>query len=268
MRGKLQIGRPRTEDERLKRKAMKKAGNLLAALCICVLALGNPLLASEWDARTLQGAPEDIVDYFLRLPRSWYDEHRDTLNMFEVRKTYLVPNETREVTVDIGNAYLQLRDNLDELEERLTVTYFKREDGSKVIAFSEYYMGGDCDYYDINFYNYEDHTWENITDQVLPDLKFLDFWDADTTFFIEQYLVLDDNIHWNYILPQHGTTVTVFVEVLEALICFELLETVDFENEDEFNMVINEYYSTIRGRPHDAIELRWNRKDGVFEVVE
>lgn len=247
---------------------MKKAGAFLAMVCIGVLVVGEALLASEWDSRTLQGEPKDIVDYFLRLPRCWYDEYRDTLNVFEVRKNYLIPDGTREVIIDVGNAYLQIMDNLDELEERLTLTYFKREDGSKVIAFSEYYMGGDCDYYDINFYDYKDHTWENITGHVLPELEFLDFWGVDTTFFIDQYLVLDENIHWNYVLPQVGTTVTVFVEPLEALICFEMLESIEFENEDEFNMVMNEYYNTVRNRPYDAIELRWNRKDGMFEIVE
>jgi hypothetical protein len=122
---------------------MKWAAYLLVGICTLLCSAGA-LLASEWDSRTLQGEPKDIVDYFLRLPRCWYDEHRDTLNMFEVRKSYLVPTEIREVTVDIPNAYLQICDNLDELEERLTLTYFKREDGSRIIGFSEYYMGGDC----------------------------------------------------------------------------------------------------------------------------
>jgi hypothetical protein len=129
-------------------------------------------------------------------------------------------------------------------------------------------MGGDCDFYDVNFYSYEDYTWENITDQVLPEMGFLDFWGFDTTFFIEQYLDINDNINWDYMLPRHGTTITVSIEAHEALICFELLESVDFENEDEFNMVMTEYYTTIRERPIYEIELKWNRKEGIFEVVE
>ncbi len=247
---------------------MKRVAFLLMVLFVYLGGAGESLLSSEWDSRTLQGEPKDIVDYFLRLPRSWYDEYRDTLNLFEVRKAYLVPNETREVIIDIGNAYLQIRDNLDELEQRLTVTYFKKEDGSKVIAFSEYYMGGDCDFYDVNFYTYDEYTWNNVTDQVLPELEFLDFWDSDTSFFIEQYLVIDDNIHWHHELPHHGTTVSVSVEPLEALIGFELLESVDFENEEEFSMLMTEYYTIVRSRPYQVIELKWNRKDGVFEIVE
>jgi hypothetical protein len=245
---------------------MKRHASLLVMFCLSVIVLGSPLPASEWDARTLQGAPQDIVDYFLRLPRSYYDEYRDTLNMFEARKTYLIPNDTREVIVDIGNAYLQIRDNLDDLEQRLTLTYFKREDGSKVIAFSEYYMGGDCDYYEMNFYNYDDYLWENITDQVLPELEFLDFWDCDTTFFFERYIVLDDNIQWNYELPRYGTTIAVSVEPLAELICFEFRESVDFETGDELSRFIDEYYGTVRARPYQIVELQWNRKIGVFEI--
>ncbi len=245
---------------------MKMMKSMLLILYFVSLRFASPLMrASDWSLRTRADEPQDIVDYFLRMPRCWFDEMRDTTNIFNARKEYLVGGDTRIVIVDINNAYLRIRDFEYELEEVLTITYFKKGDGSRIVAISEQYEGGDCDYYGIAFYDVEGSIWKDITEEVLPEIRFGDFCNSDTSLVIEQYITLDSNIHWNYELPRYGTTVTVSPEVLNALICFEMeLQNPEYLSEDEFNMVFNDYYRIVRGRYYQALSLEWDRDKGVF----
>lgn len=64
----------------------------------------------------------------------------------------------------------------------------------------------------------------------------------------------------------HNRASAVSVEPLAELICFKFRESVDFETGDELSRFIDEYYSTVRARPYQIIELQWNRKIGVFEI--
>jgi hypothetical protein len=234
---------------------------------VCILAVSvSVLYSSDWSKRKITDAPKDIVDYFLRLPRCDYDQYRDTIDIFESRKEYLIPDDTCEVIVDIQNAYLQIR-YLGDLEERLTVTYFKRADGTKIIAFGEYYMGGDCDYYYITFYEYHGGAWVNVTDAVLPEITFEDFWDENLE-FPETFIPIDSNIQWDYTLPRFGTAILVTPKTLQAHICFDpvILNAENISGSEEYERVIEEYYTTVRGRRYRTIELGWDKQTGTFSI--
>ena len=147
----------------------------------------------------------------------------------------------------------------NELEIRITVTYFKKANGEKIIALSEYYEGGDCDNYKMTLYTYEQNEWINITKEILPDISFDDFWGNETPPAVEEYLSMNSNINFNYELPQFGTTIQVYPVGLGALICFS-------NNAQDYEKWLDLYNEALTNRTHESIEIKWNREKGIFTL--
>ncbi len=246
---------------------MKNFGVMVFFCTVFIVSLFCTLETSDWQSKRIDEKPKDVVDYFLRLPICWFDEARDTINVFTARKGYLTEGENRDVIVDIVNGYMRIRDFEFQLENRLTVTYFRRSDASVVIALSEYYEGGDCDTYRTTFYAYKGSKLKDITEKVLPEIVFKDFWNKDTTFSIEQCMFFDECLHWNYVLPRYGTTIKVSPEALHMFLCFELGSfSFEFDDVSEADSLLMEYFKIVRSRDYHSIELEWNREKGIFEV--
>ncbi|MBU0764292.1 MAG: hypothetical protein KJ607_05610 [Bacteroidetes bacterium] len=210
---------------------------------------------------------KDIVDCYLNLPDLIFEYSAEDGNNSAGRKNSL---KDYSVIIDRKNAYLQIKDTISELGMQVTVTYFKKATGEKVVAVSEYAAGGDCDVYTCKFLVFRNGEWKNITDEVLPEISFNDFWDSPDPVPAEKYMNIDKNIHWNFELPRYGTTVKVSPVGLGEVICFEpdLQSTEKFTNAEEMEEVLYKIYpETIRRRHHESLNLRWNKEKGIFNYV-
>ncbi len=78
---------------------------------------------------------------------------------------------------------------------------------------------------------------------------------------------IDNNINWNYELPQYGTIIKVYPESLSELICFDHQMQSSESEEDSKNKLqaVELYYILVRNRLYKYIELKWKRGHGVFE---
>lgn len=215
------------------------------------------------ETKLINTPPENILDYYYLLPKQVFEFYEDG-DVIENRINYL---NTLKTTIDKKNAYLNIEDTISELQRNLTLTYFNKADGNKIITASNFLEGGDCDIYETIFYAYIDRKWIVVSKKVLPTFSLQDFGLGTLQQQIPEYLNLDSNIHWKFTLPQFGTTIKLEPVGLGEAICFEpnIPTFKHFKTHEEMDEILFGLYpKVIASRKHKYLELIWERNNGVF----
>jgi hypothetical protein len=198
--------------------------------------------------KEIRSNPKDIVDYYLILPDKAFIKYDDQ-SSFQLRKKHLKPTEERKVSIDQKNAFLQIEDQQGPMRIITTLCYFSKADKTKIFGLDLFIEAGDGEQFETYFFEYKNLDWADVTQKVLPEIKFTDFWGDEKTLPEKKF----QRMNLLYELPRIGTTVKVYSK-----------EDYSFNNgmpSDEFN----NYYNTFGKRKYSAIELYWNRTSGKFE---
>jgi hypothetical protein len=233
---------------------------LIIALC---LLFGPAARAPALDLPSydrVAAHPRTVLDYFLLCTEFGLDGN-GTLELFpkislqresfEQRKSLLRQGysaqdfSVQSVTIDVADAYIEVRGTQNGLGFTLTFVYFDRQGRSNVPAFSYYSEGGDGDTYMTRLYDVDAaNRWTEITQDLLPYASLSDL-DTNPDNPPDVYPEVD----WEYILPQKGTTVLAVPHMT-----YEMGETAS--PRDDFELV--------KRLINRKLELPWNKTEGRF----
>jgi hypothetical protein len=208
-----------------------------------------PALSSA--ARAAEVKP-NIVDYF----RIYYEQeivkrpHAEVLEFLrnaaaarEAPEQVLAPGKAHFVTVDPRHGYLQIDDgsNTDEI---LTMAFYTRSDGSRLIVAAASDCDDACDF-DVKFFTPADGSLKPVArERVIPPISAAQFIKPGRA-MPAALAGVEPNV--NYVPARIGTTMT-----LKPWYGYEVEERM----QDQKDTVTR---SAIRD-----IELRWDRNKGVF----
>jgi hypothetical protein len=192
----------------------------------------------ESDIRT---QPLDITEYFLIMPseKNW-DEVSD---LFSEREKIL-KETSGKVLVDKKNAYLKITGEVNGLDYKFEMCYFIKTDKTKIMAFSYYQAGGDCDSYLLKFYTYSNLKWTEVTKTVLPVISLKDYGVAEKDFMPVDFI---------HKIPQFGTSIYVMAQFP--------CEMDDRMGHKDVMPAFNKYKTWNLKK----LELKWNKEKGIFE---
>ena len=169
----------------------------------------------------------------------------------------LQPGDTRRVTVDDANGYLQVRDFEGDLGSETTFAIFRKADGSRIFACSEIERSDDGTGMHLTFYELRGRALVEITRPLVPRMDLVDFLAPGTTPPARKYR----RVLLHYILPRVGTTIRVEPEALDSDQSF-----VDPQRPTGMwpEADVQRYWQMVATRRYRAIELLWDRNRGVF----
>lgn len=171
----------------------------------------------------------------------------------------LQPGDTRRVTVDDANGYLQVRDFEGDLGSETTLAIFRKADGSRIFACSELERSDDGTGTSLTFYELRGRRLVEITRPLVPRVDLADFLAPGTPPPARKYRA----VILHYILPRAGTTIRVQPEALDSDQSFaDPREPTGMWPQAD----IQRYWRMVAERRYRAIELPWNRDRGVFTV--
>ncbi|HEU4557872.1 MAG TPA: hypothetical protein VFS20_08475 [Longimicrobium sp.] len=169
----------------------------------------------------------------------------------------LQPTDSRRVTVDDANGYLQVSDIEGDLGHETTFAIFRKADGSRIFACSELERSDDGTGTHLTFYELRGGRLVAITRPVVPRMDLVDFLAPGTTPPARKYR----RVLLHYILPRRGTTIRVQAEELDA---DEAFADPRAPNGMWPEAEIQRYWRIVGSRRYRAIELNWDRTRGVF----
>ncbi len=147
-----------------------------------------------------------------------------------------------ERIIDTKNGYISIGGADDGLGVTYTGAIFVRADKKRIFAWSYYHEGGDGEGHSFQFFEFTGTKWRDVISEVMPTYSIEDF------AAVKSKLELTDEITWEVVLPQHGTTAYLLPHP-----SYEVSEVED---------KANKYYGYI-GQNY-ALELRWDKKAGRF----
>lgn len=166
--------------------------------------------------------------------------------------TYRKPlqnSETNQVLIDEKNAFIHIKNPLMPVDA-VSFTYFIKEDKGKIFAFQ--YISAHVDLVmavpRAEFYVFKDNKWQDVTDDVRPNLGFEDFWGNQP---LPDKSLLEFNLE--LVLPQVGTTVLAKSSPAYAF-------------QFPYSNLPKGYLETFEKRKFKTIELNWNKKTGKFDT--
>jgi len=156
---------------------------------------------------------------------------------------------TNQATIDEKNAFIKIQ-NPQDADDAISFKAFAKEDKSKVFGFQYSASQPELGIFmtRTEFYVYKNNEWQDVTEQVCPSLGFKDFWGSKP---LPERLLNEYNLH--LILPQTGTTVV-------AKSAPATKEQFPYSN------LPKEYTKTFEKRKFKAIDLKWNKTTGKFEI--
>jgi hypothetical protein len=172
----------------------------------------------------------------------------------------------KDTIIDIKNGYYEINDGETKL---LQATKFNNSDGTIMIAATGYYADMQCYNYFSKFYQKsktDTSLIEILTDDVMPEIKFSDFFiDSTIRQVTQKYLatiqqeyfpnatlenVYEEFFDIHYILPRYGTKVIAKLTVCDYI----PLNAVNIDGEDWKKVEVQ----------HDAILLTYDKKKKAF----
>ncbi|MBW1880085.1 MAG: hypothetical protein JRI25_24835 [Deltaproteobacteria bacterium] len=131
--------------------------------------------------------PRTIVDLFMVMPTDHLGsgmfgvegEHRERVLRTTTEAEGPANYRPKRDTLDLPNGYLSFSLDGDGGWESAAFTYYKQDDGSRLLAYT-HTTGGMCgEASDLWFYRYRDGTWTEVTDEVWSDVPWTAFATAE-----------------------------------------------------------------------------------------
>ena len=147
-----------------------------------------------------------ILDYFEKLP----EEMRLFYKIENAEGEWISRSTARyeiKPTVDIINGFIEIQDEgTGGGLTILQVVLYRKKDGTGLIGISSYNGDGVSEKCTINFLEYNNNEWINVTSEVFPVLNYQTFVNPNYTVpdFPEDYYEMSAI---RYKLPQYGTTI-------------------------------------------------------------
>ena len=198
-----------------------------------------------------------IVDYYNLLA-----DYDDDIKMHRLSEEdgqwYATANNAQKVKihVDEANNFLELKDKEDGGIFTLQLSLYKKSNGETLIALVKNHM----DIFlhgEIHILKLRNGRWNDITQEIMPSLTYKDFVEQtvslSTTDFNPQ---LNHHLEFGYQLPQEkGTNASAQMQT-------QILK----EKCDAKDPSVKEYCDSLHEISYSAIDLKWNPKEGKFEV--
>ncbi|OHD57594.1 MAG: hypothetical protein A2Y33_06030 [Spirochaetes bacterium GWF1_51_8] len=204
--------------------------------------------------------PQNVLDYFLLLPNDFFSEFNqkgyNIMSNFIHGKSSLEWAKIDDVVIDKKNAFIHISVNINESVYYVDFTYFLDSKQEKVFGFTtRIFRQQLTNSFSAIFLEYKDKKYYKINGKVLPNINFQTFWDESLKLPEKKYQIYQ----LEYILPQHGTTVSVYFHEIYFLID-------PFDNShDKYGIDQNDYYSKVITKyKYGKIDLSWNKEKGIF----
>ncbi len=201
--------------------------------------------------------PYNIKDYFLLLPDSILKVYDTEINLHQ-RLLSLKYNTLENLwnndgywildTLDYRNGYLKLSSTGDGAGTIFEITYFIKKNKTREIAVNKIYWDLGMSFSVLNFYEFKNLIWRNITKEVLPPVKLSDFTISKYAELINSKI---DYFPVVYKLPQKGKNIKAEIDPA----------TID--NLFDENKIDKNEYVKIKESLHKLV-LLW--KDGIFII--
>ncbi len=175
---------------------------------------------------------------------------REFYDLFEHSNYKSLENtETNQVLIDEANAFIQIS-NPQTPVDMVRFKCFTDSNGGKIFGFQ--YVSAIIDSSlavpRAEFYTYLNDEWQEITNQICPQLTMVDFWGKST---------LPDKVLQEYnlelVMPQQGNTILA-------------KSTPAHDVQFPYSNMPEGYLETFKKAKFKNIALNWNEKKGVFEI--
>lgn len=225
-----------------------------------------------------------VEDYYQLMPDELF--HRYDLH---VSKQDVDDEEAEDVfhtaTVDNQNGYIRIFDEGTggwSFHEEFVL--FRKPDHTAIIGINAYDKSVSIAPIILSFYQYNDGEWIDVTEIVLPDIDSSVFLDEayETTYkkeIEERFNIpdfqIDPHLEIGYVLPQHGTTIQVILNLPQFREPLDFIMNVANSIEQEYGIHIGEQHESeleelLLGKAikYKEIHLNWNKNQGIFEIGE
>lgn len=157
--------------------------------------------------------------------------------------------QTNQVIIDEKNAFIKIQ-NTKDTDDVVRFKCFTKEDKSKVFGFQYSASQPDLGLFmtRTEFYVFKNKQWEEVSNDVLPSLRFKDYWGNQP---LPEGLLFEFNL--DLTLPQTGTT--ILAKSYPAV-------SVQFP----YSNTPKDYTQIFEKRKFKTIKLIWNKKNGKFDI--
>lgn len=197
-----------------------------------------------------------IVDYYKLLA-----DYDDDIKMHPIvskdGQWFIQSTESTDATVfvDKKNNFIELKDKAFGDIFTMQVSLFKKADGEILVAVVKNHM----DIFlhgEIQILKLRNGRWNDITEQVVPELTYQDFVEQTMSLAASAYNpMLNQHLEFGYQLPRSGT-------IASAQMQTQILKEKCKNNDPS----VREYCASLHKITYSSIQLRWNPKEGKFTI--
>jgi hypothetical protein len=160
--------------------------------------------------------------------------------------------EISNIIIDKKNAFIRIFWINEYTSSEITFCYFIRSDKKKVFGFNNVYYVDGYYGYETKFFLYEDGEWEDVSQEVLKNVGFSNFWSETKSLPDKKF----QEFEIEYILPQFGTTLQAVFHERDWPLC-----------ECDMDMKWwKDYSKIIKQVKYKKIDLTWDKQKGVFTI--
>ncbi|BDS13567.1 hypothetical protein [Aureispira anguillae] len=199
---------------------------------------------------------QTIVDYYHLLA-----DYDDDIKIHPIKKVdhkwQVQSTTTKEATVfvDTENNFLEIKDKAEGDIFTLQVSLLQKKNGEILVAIAKNHM--DIFFHgEIHILNYRNGRWNDISEQVLPNLTYQDFVEQSVGLAAMAYNPqLNHHLEFGYQLPRIGSTASA------------QMQTQVLKDKCALNDVsVREYCASLHEITYSSIELNWQPEEGIFKI--